>query len=122
MPYVGGAVFVLLILFGAWVKSVPPKAPKVKSATPAAGGTTKTMNIDAEMLKKATDSDGKIQLTPEMLKEMGLEGVDAENIQVMSGDEAAQERAAAEEAINAAKSAEEEGPGNTEPNEERVEL
>ena len=112
----------MLILFGAWVKSVPPKAPKVKSATPSGGGTTKTMNIDPEMLKQATDADGKLKLTPEMLKEMGLDGIDPDNIQLVSGEEAAKERAAAEEAINAADTAGEEEATTIEPNEEHVEL
>lgn len=110
----------LLILFGVWVKNVPPKAPKVKAAPAAGGGTTKTMNIDSEMLKKARDGDGNIQLTPEMLKEMGLDGLDAENIQIVSGDDAAKERAAAEAAIKAQKEADE--ATTTDPNEEHVEL
>ena len=120
VPYAVGVVVFLLILFGAWVKSVPPKAPKVKSAPAAGEGTTKTMNIDAEMLQRARDGDGNIQLTPEMLKEMGLDGIDSENIQIMSGDDAAKERAAAEASIEAQKEAEE--ATTTDANEEHVEL
>lgn len=92
VPYVGGFVLLLLIIFGGYVSSVPQKAPKAKKATKtrtssrktstptittntnnADGGASKTMNINME---DAMDADGNIKLTPEMLKQMGLEGQD----------------------------------------------
>ena len=72
----------LLILFGAYVNSLPPKAPKQKASTTRTSSTQKPPatkgGVDmSQLLQQAMDGDGNIQITPEMLKEMGMDTGDA---------------------------------------------
>lgn len=72
LPYVGGAIAVFFLLFGIWVRSVPPPAAEINFIDPLQnqGGTPEFMNVNPEeMVKNA-------------LKERGLDvdGVDVKAV------------------------------------------
>jgi len=108
IPYAAGVIILLMILCALWVNHIPPKAPKANpksakttttttSAKPAKvkspdDGTAKSATIDAEMMKRLMGEDGQLNLTPEMLKEMGIDiGMGNGNVKIMPKEEVTEE-------------------------------
>ena len=85
IPFVLGGVFVLMVIFGAWVRSVPPKVPTPK----------------IELGQSSILDDPALQQNPEMQEAIKKAQYALKNakIEVNTGGEATDEAAATEETI-----------------------
>lgn len=74
LPYAGGAIVLFMILFGIYVRSVPPAEPKLDNSQPQFQGSVPDfMNVDTEpMVKEALDE------AAEVLKNLEKEGGEGE--------------------------------------------
>lgn len=54
MPYVGGVIVIFLLMFGMYVRSIPPKAPKAK---PAPMDPNFMRDMQAGLAKAAAESE-----------------------------------------------------------------
>ena len=60
LPVVGGVIFVLLVVFAIYVRSVPPKEPSLDQPQ-FQGGTPEFMNVDTEpMVKEALEEASEV--------------------------------------------------------------
>jgi hypothetical protein len=94
LPYAGGVVVVLMIVFALWVRSVPPKAPSPP--------VVKIQNVDNNMGQSRPEDDPMLQAAlrdaQEALQQAAKENADAEKAEE-SGETADTASAAAGETI-----------------------
>jgi hypothetical protein len=67
LPYAGGVIFLLLVIFAIYVRNIPPKAPKSKinpAMTPE----------DTERFLQEAMKEGNFKMTPVTTKEEGEGG------------------------------------------------
>jgi hypothetical protein len=48
LPFVGLAILIFLVGFGVYVKSLPPKAPKVQKLVPTTGSGNSNIKVSVE--------------------------------------------------------------------------